>query len=138
MSFIAFEFQMENTAIISLSEAAGYTIKSVSSSQVTVRHSTKMGGVTIRVHLTSLQATTTIDSLGKWSQLGGSWSWLKMKLKRSNMTMVGLETLLDNPFRGTFCEPLEDGWVEHGSMWHMVNMPLLTETESDTESSDED
>jgi len=102
--------------------AAGYTAEPLS--KVTFRHSTKLGGVTVHLNLSSLQATVTIDGLGSKSHWSSSWR--QYKLRRRNITLAGMEAMLDNPFRGTFCEPLEDGWVEHGSVVHRHtdhNMP---------------
>lgn len=113
---------MEYSSLVSIAVEAGYTVEL--SPKATFRHSTKLGGVTVHLNLTSLQATVTIDGLGSKSQWSSSWR--HYKLKRRNITLAGMEAMLNNPFRGTFCEPLGDGWVEHGSVVHRHtdhNMP---------------
>lgn len=102
--------------IASLAESAGYTVESDPESSATFQHSSKLGGVTIRFNLITRQYTATLDGLGK--RLEWDTRWRHYKLKRRNVTLEGLEAMLDNPFRGTFCEPLEDGWVEHGNRIH--------------------
>ena len=80
-----------------------------------------MGGLTVQLNLGTRLATVVIDGLGKRSLISGRWR--HYKLKRRNLNMSGLQVLLRNPFRGTFKDPLQDGWVEHGTVVHRHTDP---------------
>ena len=111
---------MESRAVSELAELGGYTVESpLLPPHMTLRHPTLLGGLTVVLKLNTRLATVVIDGLGKRSLISGRWR--HYKLKRRNLDMNGLQILLRNPFRGTFRQPLQDGWVEHGSRVHRHN-----------------